>query len=189
MLPRHFQYFYCSNFKKTFDKNFMRKASIFKISSKYLLCRQILRSDSRWELDGYRKFVLNNSQKLAQNRFFYLLSICNLQANEIFNFDNLYNIPLSANFTKWSNILKQFVAKLPTNCLSVFDHFVGLAVKGVRINCCLMITNQSYISQLLTKNRSLKKLFCHFQYLHYFNIKQTLSKNYHSFRQSQTDLR
>ena len=33
--------------------------------------------------------------------------------------------PLSANFTKWSNTLKQFVVKLPTNCLSVFDHFVG----------------------------------------------------------------
>ena len=39
-------------------------------------------------------------------------------------------IPLSANFTKWSNTLKQFVSKLPTNYLSVFDHFVGLALKG-----------------------------------------------------------
>ena len=25
---------------------------------------------------------------------------------------------------------KQFAGKLPTNCLSVFDHFVGLALKG-----------------------------------------------------------
>ena len=32
---------------------------------------------------------------------------------------------LSANLTKWSNTLKQFV-----NCLSVFDHFVGLVLKG-----------------------------------------------------------
>ena len=40
-------------------------------------------------------------------------------------------IPLSASFTKWSNTLKQFVGKLPTNCLSVFDHFVGLALKGL----------------------------------------------------------
>ena len=37
--------------------------------------------------------------------------------------------PLSANTTKWSNTLKQFVGKLPTNYLSVFDHFVGLALK------------------------------------------------------------
>ena len=39
--------------------------------------------------------------------------------------------PLSANFTKWSNTLKQFVGKLQTNCLSVFDHFVRLALKGL----------------------------------------------------------
>ena len=37
--------------------------------------------------------------------------------------------PLNANFTKWPNTLKQFVVKLPTNCLSVFAHFVGLAFK------------------------------------------------------------
>ena len=41
--------------------------------------------------------------------------------------------PLSANFKKWSNTLKQFVGNLPTNCLSVFDHFVGLALKGLSI--------------------------------------------------------
>ena len=40
--------------------------------------------------------------------------------------------PSSANFTKWSNKLKEFVGKLPTNCLSVFDHFVGLVLKGLR---------------------------------------------------------
>ena len=39
--------------------------------------------------------------------------------------------PFSANFTKWSNTLKQFVGNLPTNCLSVFDRFVGLALKGL----------------------------------------------------------
>ena len=52
--------------------------------------------------------------------------------------------PLSANFTRWSNTLKQFVGKLPKNCFSkrfvcklptsffsVFDHFVGLALKGL----------------------------------------------------------
>ena len=39
--------------------------------------------------------------------------------------------PLSASFTKWSNTLKQFVGKLPTICLGVFDHFVGLALKGL----------------------------------------------------------
>ena len=39
--------------------------------------------------------------------------------------------PLSANPTKWPNTFKQFVANLPTNCLSVFGHFVNLALKGL----------------------------------------------------------
>ena len=47
-----------------------------------------------------------------------------------FYFSNYFN-PLSANFPKWSNTLKQFVGKFPTNCLSVFDHFVALARKGL----------------------------------------------------------
>ena len=42
-------------------------------------------------------------------------------------------IPLCANFTKWSNTLKQFVGKLPANCFSVFHHFVGLALKGLKM--------------------------------------------------------
>ena len=52
--------------------------------------------------------------------------------NEIFGKNVTYDInPLSANPTKWSNTLKKFVCKLPTNYLSVFDHFVGLALKGL----------------------------------------------------------
>ena len=39
---------------------------------------------------------------------------------------------MNANPTKWSNTLKQFVGNLPTNCLSVFDHFMGLALKGLK---------------------------------------------------------
>ena len=41
---------------------------------------------------------------------------------------------LSTNFTKWSNKLKQFVGKFPTNCLSVFDHFVGLVLQALTLN-------------------------------------------------------
>ena len=40
--------------------------------------------------------------------------------------------PLSANTTDWSDTLKQFVGNLPTSCLSVFDHFVKLALKVLR---------------------------------------------------------
>ena len=55
--------------------------------------------------------------------------------------------PLSANPTKWSNTLKQFVGKLPSNCLSVFDHFVGMVLKG------LIKTNES-----LHPNKNMPKL-------------------------------
>ena len=46
------------------------------------------------------------------------------------SFANSVNF-VSLKITKWSNTLKQFVGKLPTNCFSVFDHFVGLALKGL----------------------------------------------------------
>ena len=37
--------------------------------------------------------------------------------------------PLNANPEKWSNTPKQIVGNLPTICLSVFDHFMNLALK------------------------------------------------------------
>ena len=46
-----------------------------------------------------------------------------------------YFTPLSDNPTEWSHwngTLKQFVGSLPTNFLSVFDHFMGLALKGLK---------------------------------------------------------
>ena len=54
---------------------------------------------------------------------------------------------LSAKLTKWSNTLKQFVVKLPTNCLSVFDHFVGLALKGLRKT--VLISFNEYAENIL----------------------------------------
>ena len=39
--------------------------------------------------------------------------------------------PLGDNPTKWSNTLKQFVGKLRLR-LSMFDHFVKLALKGLK---------------------------------------------------------
>ena len=49
---------------------------------------------------------------------------------KLFNIFMIYLYHL-ANFKKWSNTLKQFVRKLATNCLSVFDHFAGLVLKGL----------------------------------------------------------
>ena len=41
--------------------------------------------------------------------------------------------PLNANPEKLSNTLKQIVGNLPTICLSVSDHFMNLALKGLII--------------------------------------------------------
>ena len=52
---------------------------------------------------------------------------------------------LNANPTKWSNALRQKNCKLPTNCFSVFDHFVGLVLKV--LIACNSFQNFSYQSQ------------------------------------------
>ena len=59
-----------------------------------------------------------------------------------------YYNALCANFIKWSNTLKQFVRNLPTNCLRMFDHFVGLALKGITIMFSLLY--QNILPQLTT---------------------------------------
>ena len=62
----------------------------------------------------------------VSNLLCFCFSLQNWQSRRIF-----LN-PLSANIKKWSNTLKQFIGKLPTNCLSMFDHFMGLALKGLK---------------------------------------------------------
>ena len=54
--------------------------------------------------------------------------------------------PLIASPTKWSSTFKQFVAILPTNCLSVFDHFVKLALKGLRL---LKLVSVAILAQII----------------------------------------
>ena len=71
-------------------------------------------------------WVLSHQLHLLPNRFSLLLSF---GVTFIVTFFLLTY--LCANITKWSNTLQQFVSKLPTNCLSVFDHSVGLALKGL----------------------------------------------------------
>ena len=62
--------------------------------------------------------------------------------------------PLSANPEKWSNTLKQFVGNLPTNCLSVFDHFMNLALKGLKF--CIP-KKKKYILPTLQNNSKREK--------------------------------
>ena len=50
------------------------------------------------------------------------------------HFGTFYINPLSANPTKWLNT-KTICRQPPMNCLSVFDHFRRLALKGLILNC------------------------------------------------------
>ena len=68
----------------------------------------------RWDTD--RLNSIYGSKKFNSTPLFFAIWIENVN-------------PLSAKLTKWPNTLKQFVGNLPTNCLSVFGHFVGLALK------------------------------------------------------------
>ena len=65
-------------------------------------------------------------------RFFFVFSFSFILFNLfcVWNYSLRLN-RLTANPTKWSNTLKQFAGNLPTNCLSVFDHFVKMALKGL----------------------------------------------------------
>ena len=56
--------------------------------------------------------------------------------------------PLSTCPTKWSNTLKQFVGELQVNYLSLFNHFVKLAVKGLKSGNNLQIAITSVYPQI-----------------------------------------
>ena len=53
--------------------------------------------------------------------------------------DMTYLNPLSANPIKWPNTFTQFVGKMPTNCLSLFGHFVNLALKGLTLPLVIIV--------------------------------------------------
>ena len=59
-----------------------------------------------------------------------MINLLKKQLKNVLQLIVLFLNPLSVNLTKWSKTFKQIVGNLPTNCLNVFDHFVGLALKG-----------------------------------------------------------
>ena len=57
--------------------------------------------------------------------------------------------PLSANRTKLPNTLKQFAGKLPTNFLSVFDHFMKLRLKGLMMDSTFVKPIGFYLARIV----------------------------------------
>ena len=71
--------------------------------------------------------VLDNFRDFSEDN----IVLSSIMSQGVFTQFSICLNPLSTNPTKWPNTLKQFVGKLPTNCLSVFDHFVKLTLKGL----------------------------------------------------------
>ena len=63
--------------------------------------------------------TLHNLRKFDQRKNKIIFSLISLN-------------PFSANSAKRSNKPQKFVSNLPTRHLSVFDHFVGLALEGLK---------------------------------------------------------
>ena len=91
--------------------------------------------------------------------------------------------PLSANPRTWSNTLKQFVGNSPTNCLSVFDHFVILGLKWLTVTSPKVVVWQGseYASVILARGQTniSEKYFRYFDYTAQkmkFSIKDLFSK-------------
>ena len=83
--------------------------------------------------EGALTVPFNTNKAVAQKFYYCLYALCITNRPPWTNIWLLLELtfnPLNAKFTKCANTLNQFVGKLPTNCLSVFGHFVGLAFIG-----------------------------------------------------------
>ena len=103
-------------------KDFPSWYSLASLNNKPICCKNPART-SCFDL------ISASCQKISQNPEIYIL-IDMIDTVTKTSFRKRSPSPLSTNPTKWSNILKQIVGNLP-NWLSVFDHFVGLALKGL----------------------------------------------------------
>ena len=70
--------------------------------------------------------------------------------------------PLSANPTKWSNTLKQNHRQQPTNCLSVLDHFVELALKGLTKKVCSTAIVVKHVGKYFINSITFFRSFAYF---------------------------
>ena len=75
-----------------------------------------------------------------------------ISPHNIFKYEPSCFYPFKRQSHKWPNKLKQSVGKLPTNCLSVFDHLLELALKG--LNYCRLLQFQSWITWQLILRKS-----------------------------------
>ena len=102
------------------------------------------------------------SWELRTNGIFQYISIVLTLRERHFN-------DLSANLTKWSNALKQFLGNLPTTCLNVFDHFVNLTFKRLKLKYTLLLFIRLETKIAVKSRRTVKKpLKIIIEWLEYF---------------------
>ena len=84
-------------------------------------------------IEGALTVPFNTNKAVTQKFYYCLYALCITNRPPWTNIWPLLQLtfkPLNAKFTKWTTTLNQFVGKLPTNCLGVIGHFVGLAFIG-----------------------------------------------------------
>ena len=125
-----------------------------------------MKSTWRKSRDKTLKISRNKIELLSWNKKSFSPFFKRLSLKQRWRWESDFN-PLSAKFTKWPNTLKQFVGNLPTNCLRVFDHFVGLAFQGLMDNfifCAMQstfpITESHFFKWVLTFCSEEDNCFC-----------------------------
>ena len=120
---------------------------------KWLGCRKklvVLKSknssldETMFGFKSQRLYIGSNHYCCAWHRFHWLLWIRN-SSTALVSFDICSLNPLCACPTKWSSRFKQFVGNLPTNYLSVLDHFAGLTLKGLGMTSTMFIDNKAIL--------------------------------------------
>ena len=79
--------------------------------------------------------IFNQMFTLFKSNTIYVLTLVKILHDDC-GFQRCAHDPINSLIvypSKWSNTLKQFLGCQLTNCLSVFDHFVGLALRGLNI--------------------------------------------------------
>ena len=145
-LAQFFQYF-CRRLWLSPWMTFNWKLDIFIFNSNVAASQLFMWLVKVLEVIRLNIFYVKNHESFILYSFRFLMLKWSNQSVTVGVHNIAHFNPLNANFIKWSNTLKQFVGNLPTNCLSMFDHFVGLVLKGLR-NC--RACKKSYVS--LQKN-------------------------------------
>ena len=97
--------FYCLLFALSMDLHLRVASALINLKYRPQLVKQ--------DLSYMKEEVRRKSQTMYLGKSIF---------NEVLK--SVYHNPLSSNLTIWSNTM-------PTNCLSVLDHFMGLAPKGL----------------------------------------------------------